>query len=127
MFVEQSYTFFLDDIQCKHISFYHYSFSTTLSTLPKQAPITDKPDLFANSLTKVVVPTDFCLVNICPIHKRGDPGDHTASLTSIICKLFLRILQQAPSIMKHAQFHLVNMVSYPVGPVSQICWSSRKR
>ncbi len=86
MFVEQSYTFFSDDVHCKHISFYHYS--TTFSTFSKQGPIIDKPDLFANSLTTVVVTTDFCLAIICPIHKGGDPGDHIASLTSITYKLF---------------------------------------
>ncbi len=31
--------------------------------------------LFANSLTTVVVPTDWRLAIICPIRKKGDPED----------------------------------------------------
>ncbi len=45
--------------------------------------------LFVNSLTTAVVPTDWRLAIICPIHKKGDPEDDSnyrpVSLTSIIC------------------------------------------
>ncbi len=46
--------------------------------------------LFANSLTTAVVPTDWRLAIICPIHKKGDPevvsNYRPVSRTSIICK-----------------------------------------
>ncbi len=55
--------------------------------------------LFANSLTTAVVPADWRLAIICPIHKKGDPEDvsnyRPVSLTSIICKTFERILKRA--------------------------------
>ncbi len=53
--------------------------------------------VFANSLTTAVVPTDWRLAIICPIQK-GDPEDvpnyRPVSLTSIICKIFERILKR---------------------------------
>ncbi len=48
--------------------------------------------LFANSLRTAVVPTDWRLVIICPVHKKGDAEDvsnyRPVSLTSMICKIF---------------------------------------
>ncbi len=44
--------------------------------------------LFANSLSAVVVPLDWCYAITCPIHENGDPDDasnrHPVSLTFII-------------------------------------------
>ncbi len=46
-----------------------------------------------------MVPADWRLAIICPIHKKGDPEDvsdyRPVSLTSIICKIFERILKRA--------------------------------
>ncbi len=55
--------------------------------------------LIANSLTTAVVPTDWHLFFICPIHKKGDPEDvfnyHPLSLTTLVCNIFERILKRA--------------------------------
>ncbi len=54
--------------------------------------------LFANSLTTVAVPTNWRLSIIWPMYKKGDPEDvssyHPVSLTSIISKIFERILKK---------------------------------
>ncbi len=46
-----------------------------------------------------MVPTDWRLAIICPIHKKGDPEDvsnyRPVSLTSLICQIFERILKRA--------------------------------
>ncbi len=55
--------------------------------------------LFANPLTTAVAPSDWRLAIKCPIHKKGDPEDvpnyRPVILTSIICKIFERILKWA--------------------------------
>ncbi len=56
--------------------------------------------LFANSLTTAVVPIDWRLAILCPMHKKGDPGGVSnycpVGLSSIICKIFERILNKVP-------------------------------
>ncbi len=55
--------------------------------------------LLANSFSTDVVPTDWRLAIICPIYKKGGPEEvsnhHPVSRTSIICKIFERILKRA--------------------------------
>ncbi len=50
-------------------------------------------------------------------------------LISIICKNLWKDIEKrlSPFLVNLGQFPLISMVSYPVGPVSPIRWSSRKR
>ncbi len=75
--------------------------------------------LFANSLTTAVIPTDWRLTIICPINKKGDPEDvsnyRPVSFTSIICKIFERIVKRAllSFLSDTRSISHINIVSYP--------------
>ncbi len=56
-------------------------------------------DLFNNFLSVAVVPGEWKAAVICPVFSKGDPEDvvnyRLVSLTSVVCKVFERILKRA--------------------------------
>ncbi len=89
------------------------------------------PKLFANSSTKAVVPTDWRLAIICPIHKKGEPEDvtkcHPVGLTSIIRKIFKRILKRSSlsflSETRATSPHRHGFLPRRSSPISPIDWT----
>ncbi len=73
--------------------------------------------------------TDWRLAIICPIHKKVTKRPFPTSVPWLSLILYVKYLKKTLLffLVIHRQFHHITMVPYPVGLVSPICWSSRKR